>query len=79
MNKTLLVLVPIIVIVAGLIGYTLFGKTDPEAHTAGDGHTEAEHSQAVGHTEGDGHTETDHAEQTQTAPHDDTGTEPHID
>jgi hypothetical protein len=45
MNKTLLILIGGIVIVAGLIGYTIFGKQDA-SHMEGDGH--AEHVQGVG-------------------------------
>ena len=77
MNKTLLILIAGIVVVAGLIGYTMFGKSS-STHTANDGHTEAEHNAAAGHTAGDGHTEAEHSTG-ESAPHDDTGTAPHID
>ncbi len=78
MNKTLLLLIAGIVVVGGMVGYTVLNKSD-SAHTAGDGHTEVEHSEAAGHTAGDGHTETDHSQTVESAPHDDSGTATHID
>ena len=44
MNKTLLIIISGIVVVGGLIGYTMFGKQSSTVHTANDGHTEAEHT-----------------------------------
>lgn len=43
MNKSLIALVAGIVLVSGLIGYTVLGKEKVETHTAGDGHAESEH------------------------------------
>ena len=45
MNKTFLLLLGAIVVVGGFIGYTVLGSPkDTGTHTAGDGHTEAQHS-----------------------------------
>ena len=79
MNKTLLILIAGIVLVGGLIGYTVLGKSSPADHTDGDGHTTAQHETTETHTEGDGHTDADHIETTGTVPHDDTGSTPHND
>lgn len=79
MNKTLIALIVGIVAVAGLIGYTVFGKESAQTHTTGDGHTEARHVENAAHTVGDGHTEAVHAESGATVPHDDSGAAPHVD
>ncbi len=79
MSKTLLILITGIVIIGGLIGYTVLGKSSSKGHTDGDGHTTTQHEATETHTEGDGHTDTDHAETTGAVPHDDTGTAPHND
>lgn len=45
MNKTFLLLIGAIVVVGGFIGYTVLGSSDDiGTHTAGDGHTEAQHA-----------------------------------
>lgn len=75
MSKTLLILIAGIVIVGGFIGYTMFGTSSSEtAHTAGDGHTDAEHAEALPH---DDTGTTPHG--SEGIPHDDTGTAPHQD
>ncbi|MBY0539428.1 hypothetical protein K2P56_03285 [Patescibacteria group bacterium] len=75
MNKTLLVLIAGIVIIAGIIGYMFLGGSKNEAaHTAGDGHTEAQHTEALPHDD----TGTA-AHGSEATPHDDTGTAPHQD
>ncbi len=43
MNKSLIAIIAGIVVVGGLIGYTMMNKSDA-AHTANDGHTEADHA-----------------------------------
>ncbi len=43
MNKSLYIIIIGIVVVGGLIGYTMFGKSSSESHTAGDDYTDAEH------------------------------------
>lgn len=79
MNNTLIALLAGIVIVVGLIGYTVLGKSAPSVHTDGDGHTTVQHEATEKHSEGDGHTEDEHAGTTGSVPHDDTGTVPHND
>ena len=79
MNKTPLLLIAGIVVVGGMVGYTVLNTSTDAAHTAGDGHMEAEHSEAAQHTADDGHTETDHSQTVESAPHDDSGTATHID
>lgn len=79
MNKTLLILIAGIVIVGGLIGYTVLGKSESNRHTDGDGHTTNQHKAMEGHMEGDAHTDVAHDQMMGTAPHDDTGTTPHND
>lgn len=79
MNTTTTFIFGGILIVGALIGYSLMGGDSPAAHTANDGHAEAEHAAAVGHTAGDGHAEAEHSESTVSAPHDDAGTAAHID
>lgn len=75
MNKTLLVLIAGIVIIAGIIGYmVLGGSKNDAAHTVGDGHTEAQHEEMMPH---DDTGTTPHG--SEVAPHDDTGTAPHQD
>lgn len=74
MNKTLLILIAGIVIIGGLIGYTVLGKSSSTAHTDGDGHTTAQH-EATPHDD----TGTTPHDDTTTVPHDDTGTAPHND
>lgn len=74
MNKTLLILIAGIVIIGGLIGYTVLGKSSSNGHTDGDGHTTAQH-EATPHDD----TGTAPHDDTTTAPHDDTGTAPHND
>lgn len=61
MNKTLLIIIAGIVIVGGLIGYTVLGKSEPNGHTDGDGHTTVQHEA----------TEKAPHDDTGTAPHDD--------
>lgn len=43
MNKTLLIIIAGIVIVGGLIGFTLLGKSESNGHTDDDGHTTTQH------------------------------------
>lgn len=75
MNKTLLVLIAGIVVIAGIIGYVVFGGSKDEiAHTVGDGHTEAQHAEALPHDD----TGTA-AHGSEGIPHDDTGLAPHQD
>jgi flagellar basal body-associated protein FliL len=75
MNKTLLILIAGIVVIAGIIGYMVLGGSKNEAtHTAGDGHTEAQHAEALPHDD-TGTT----AHSSEDVPHDDTGTAPHQD
>lgn len=66
MNKTLLILIAGIVIVGGLIGYTVLGK--PAS-------TQQKASEAVPHDD----TGTAPHDDSAVAPHDDTGTAPHND
>lgn len=73
MNKTLYIIFTGIVIVAGLIGYTMFGKSSGESHTAGDGHTEAVHQESLPHDD----TGLAPHNEDGVVPHDDTGTAPH--
>ena len=50
MNKTLSILIIGIIVVAGIIGYMVFGGSKNDAaHTAGDGHTDAQHAEALPH------------------------------
>ncbi len=49
MNKSLYIILALIVVVGGLIGYTMFGQSIPPVHTAGDGHTEAQHAESMPH------------------------------
>ncbi len=44
MNKSLYIIIAGIIVVAGLIGYTLFNKDSSAVHTANDGHTEVDHA-----------------------------------
>ena len=75
MNKTLLALIAGIIVIGGIIGYTVLGGSKNEAaHTAGDGHTEAVHAEALPHND----TGTA-AHGSEGVPHDDTGTAPHQD
>ena len=75
MNKTLSILIIGIILVAGVIGYMVLGGTKNDStHTAGDGHTDAQHAEALPHDDmGTA------AHGNETAPHDDTGTAPHQD
>lgn len=75
MNKTLYIIIAGIIVAAGLIGYTTFGKSSGESHTAGDGHTEAEHQESLPHD----NTGKDHHNENGAVHHDDTGTTPHTD
>ena len=45
MNKSLYAIIAGIVVVGGLIGFTMMNKPDA-AHTANDGHTESDHAAA---------------------------------
>ena len=47
MNKTLHLIIAGIIIVSGLIGYTMLGQKTDVAHAAGDGHVETDHATAV--------------------------------
>ena len=75
MNKTLLALIAGITVIAGIIGYTVLGGSKSDAtHTAGDGHTDAQHAEALPH---DDTGTAPHG--SEGVPHDDTGTAPHQD
>ena len=62
MNKSLYIVIAGIIVMAGFIGYTLFG-TKEAVHTAGDDHTD--HAQVEAQVEAT------------VAPHEDSGTEAH--
>jgi hypothetical protein len=50
MNKTLSILIAGIIIIAGIIGYMVLGGSKSDAtHTAGDGHTDAQHAEVMPH------------------------------
>ncbi len=74
MNKSLYVIIAAIVVVGGLIGYTMFGRSASVVHTAGDGHTDAQHSESVPHDD-TGKAPHD----SEATPHDDSGLAPHTD
>lgn len=75
MNKTLSILIIGIVVILGIIGYVVLGGSKNEiVHTAGDGHTEAQHAEELPH---DDTGTMPHG--SEGIPHDDTGTAPHQD
>ena len=65
MNKSLYVIIALIVAVSGLIGSTIFGRSTPSVHAAGDKHTDTQHAESVLHDD------------TGKAPHDDSKLAPH--
>ena len=75
MSKTLLGLIAGIIVIAGIIGYTVLGGSKSDAtHTAGDGHADAEHAESLPHDD-----RGTRAHGSEGVPHDDTGTAPHQD
>lgn len=75
MNKSLYILIAAIVVVGGLIAYTVLPRSSESAHTAGDGHTEAQYTESAPH---DDTGKAPHA--TSSAPaHNDSGQAPHND
>ncbi len=74
MNTSLYIIIAAIVVVGGLIAYTLIGRSSTPLHTTGDGHTEAQHVESTPHDD----TKTPHATTTPAA-HDDGGQAPHND
>lgn len=79
MNKTLLILIAAIVVVGGLIGFTILGKSESNGHKDSDGHTTNQHKEMESHMDGDAHTDAAHDQMMGATPHDDTGTAPHND
>lgn len=77
MNKTVMILIAGIVIVGGLIGYTVFGKSasDGKAKTGDPTTTQQRTAETAPHDD----TGTAPHDDTTSAPHDDTGTAPHND
>jgi len=71
MNKTLLILIAGIVIVGGLIGYTVLGKSTSNDSAT----TQQKVAEATPHND----TGTAPHDDTEAAQHDDTGTAPHND
>ena len=75
MNKSLYIIIALIVVVGGLIGYTLFGRPSPVIHTAGDGHTDTQHAESIPHDD-TGKTQHDNSV---TPSHGNSGLAPHND